>query len=206
VPVYHGHVLPHAVVTGDVAGRELSQFLAALLTQRGHYYDYNATADRRIVADIKCNLCYVALDVTQEKPRDCIVPLPDARELSLRGSERFRVPEALFNPESIGRAVGLQTMSFRSIMLCDADLQKELFSNVLICGGTSCFPGLSERLTAELTALASPAMPVSAACETMPHSAWRGGSMLAGLELFPQMCITPEEYGELGPVAIHIKC
>lgn len=205
IPIVQGYVASRAVIKQDFGGVDLTNYLAKLLTKT--YSSIKDLSDLETVRDIKESLCYVADDYDKEMDKsgnnqslEKEYKLPDGQVINL-ASERFKCAEALFNPDPLGiKGLGLQYSAFQSIMKSQVDTRTDLYQNIVLTGGSTMMNGVEKRLKREITELAPAAVnPSILATSDREFSAWIGGSSLASLSSFQQMCVSKAEYEEVGP-------
>ena len=121
--------------------------------------------------------------------------LPDGQVFTI-GNERFRCPEAMFQPSFLGlEAPGIHETIYNSIMKCGVDV---------LSGGTTMFPGIAYRLQNEVAALARSTMKIKII--EPPERNILFGSIFGSLSIFEQRWTSKMEYDEYGPLIVHKKC
>nr|XP_027186620.1 actin-related protein 4 isoform X3 [Cicer arietinum] len=187
---------------------------------------YKLYSQRVIASDVKECVCR-APDTPYDESAYSNIPmtpyeLPDGQTIEI-GSDRFKIPDVLFNPslaqtipgmESFAEIApsvrGLPQMVIESINKCDVDIRRELFSSILLAGGTASMQQLKERLEKDLLEESPQAARVkvlaSGNATERRFSVWIGGSILASLGSFQQMWFSRSEYEEHGASYIQRKC
>jgi len=199
-PIYEGHLLPHAILRTDVSGRSVTENLVQLLVKRGFSFISAAHCDN--VCMIKEKICMVQEDANvapEFADVSCSCDLPDAHMITL-GKERFDCTEVLFSPSATGRHdEGFHSMVFQTLMKCPIDVRKDMYSNIVLSGGTTLLPGFHERLHNELSALLPPhaRVTVVAPPERM-CSVWIGASIVGSIEGHGARWFTKSDYDVCG--------
>lgn len=200
-----------------------------------------------------CRVADGAFDEAQNAQLPMInYELPDKTVIAM-GTERFSVPEQYFvstistssaaptaasSPETpvvkefetergaVKRGISLPEFVCEvGGMTTEAELRKELFQNIVLTGGSSCFENMPTRLEREVVnALGTYQLPLSSGGAggflggnlrvkvVAAHASERkigsflGGSILASLGSFHEMWMSKAEYAEHGATLIHKKC
>ena len=211
VPINEGYYFPYSITKSNLGGKMVTNFLLDKLKESNDEILFNEIKKNSKI--IKEKLCRVSLNYDQElkdeNTNEIKYKLPDGKEVNLN-KELFICPELLFQPNLIGLEIpGIHLQMYNSIMKCENDLRKELYSNIILAGGNTLLNDFHERIHQEAECLAPssilPKLKVIAQNERK-YTAWIGGALIAGLQIFQNNWVTHSDYQESGPQIIHRKC
>lgn len=196
--------IPQSLQRSPLGGASINRFIQNSL--KGTSYHFQNQAGFEIARDIKEKHCFIARDfrLAEQQEEGKFVDYSLSPDYSIQiGAERYTCPELLFNPSLQNiQCDNIAQMVYESIMRCDTGLRSELFSNIVVCGGTTLFQGFADRLSIELKKLAPEENINFVFGPKREYSAWIGGSVLGSMALFHQMVVTLDEYRESGITAI----
>lgn len=159
----------------------------------------------RVLRRIKDSLSEVAINYEMALSKkvaneeDYLYELPDGQVIRADNELKFKPAEILFNPSIIDSTeMSFSEMIEDSISRCDDELQRDIFQNIIVCGGTSMTKGFASRIQREInTVYPQNNHEIQVIADSFrKHSAWIGGSMMGALATFQSLAITKSEYDE----------
>ncbi|GLC34803.1 hypothetical protein PLESTB_001166200 [Pleodorina starrii] len=143
--------------------------------------------------------------------------LPDGQQFTVQAGTGLRLGEALFQPTSLLGIRGpniAEAAVDSAACLMEPLLRKLMYENMILVGGGSVIPGISQRFISEVRAMV-PANANAVLCPapeylpspSVPRDAvWVGGAVLAKVALIQNHFIVKADYEEAGPAAVHRRC
>ncbi|KAL7719712.1 actin [Entamoeba marina] len=206
--LYNGYLLQNESTSNRICGWELTMYLKRILDSRGLYISStNCSLDDFYY--VKETMCYVAQNESDLKkyPANNSYEQLDGTLINF-GHELVECAEPLFQPTLLGMDIcGIHQTTFNSIMACDKSIRNELFNNIVICGGSTMFPGFETRFEKEINnyPLNQNQVHVEAPINRNNLS-WKGASKFSTTSIFEEKSLTKNEYEEYGEEYIHSKC
>lgn len=205
VPIFEGFAIPYATIRLELAGSDLTNYLINLFRESG--VNVGVEPSTEIFTQLKERKCFVAFDFDtsmkeyqKSRSRELCTTLPDGTEVHLT-DQSFRCPEILFQPNKVEKeCFGIHEAIYQSISKCNPAIKRDLFGSILLAGGNTMFPGINQRLSKEISALAPSTMSIKTkAPQERKNSVWIGGSIFTSVDSFRHLLVSAKDYKEYGP-------
>lgn len=148
VPVFEGLVLTHAAISMDFGGQDITSSFRSILANHGVSIDFH---DARMMKERMAEVYVPSKDYSNGTRSEMKkFELPDGTEVNVEKRIFSDCTEPLFRNDDIGFPNGLSNQSYEALRLCDDSIRKVLANNVVVAGGTSLLPGISDRLSLEI--------------------------------------------------------
>ena len=207
VAVYEGLAFSDSASFVDYSGSQLTDQIFKLLNEKSISFT-PSSYNREAINQAKEQHCYAALNFGAEMQKEESLleksfQLPDGETITI-GKERFKAVEPYFDSTILNLKNCVQNSIFFPIFQNDFSISSLFYSNIILSGGCSLFPGMPERIEKELRLNFEKIKVV--APPHRHHSAWIGASLFSSLSTFKAFCISKEEYDEYGPPIVNTKC
>ena len=230
MPYYGGKVVPGAVVRVDVGGKLLTNHLKEIVSYRQLQVMDETHVMNQVKEDV-CYVTqdfyadmemaklkgegntilqeYVLPDYSTRRrgfvrqPGSAKASSPSDEQCLRLSNERFTIPEILFHPSDIGLCqMGIPEAVVHSISQTPKEMHPHLYSNILVVGGNTLFPGFYERFVADVRKLVPDDYDISVSLPKNPLAyPWLGGRIASST--LPH--VSQAEYKEHGHSICHRK-
>lgn len=213
-----GKVYPSSVMKIPVGGATVAaQFMDVIGKEQFPTFWHELRA-----RELSSKLCTVPLwprDRNMDTTPCEIQLLPDSAPIRVASNKLRECTSTLLSPQSAGiECNSIAHTIYDSFNTLDGvvkaergpsdrERDREALSNIVLCGGGSVLPGLSDRVQRELEGIVPSSRSVrSTLAEDAENAAWMGAAMLADLKSFESLWCGRREYDEMGPLIVNKKC
>lgn len=215
VPVFKGYGLPSAVVATKLAGRSVTTQVIWALGKYNKMSIENENNSYEIARAVKEAVCRMAENFDEEfaalvsgSSETIDYEFKDGSVITCK--ELILEPaEVLHKPNNYGyRAKSVTEILKKTIDSLNIEMRKDMFSNTVLSGGTTCIKNYEKRFTKEYKAIV-PTNSINDVKVSVPndrkYAVFCGGSILCCLQSFQSSWIMKEEWEEHGKEIIQRK-
>lgn len=227
IPVHEGRPLLKSLAITNAGGRDLCAVLESCLVRGNHpiktHFSVQQGPPENHVIPTESQQKFCEREILQDIVKSCLSfeSVPNGADSTYRytyympGHNAVSVGEAMqwlghwlasHSPQIITKrktlSVDKSIYNAISSEFTPADIRRQLWGNIVMCGGLSNVPGLRPWIETNAKA------PGNYATRVVPskfreisgvNTVWAGGSILASLDNFQDFCITKEQWKEVGP-------
>jgi len=223
-PVYEGFPILSQVVQIPLAGKDVTKYITSILREREQIPANYAFEIATMHKEANCYLCsdpvkeFAKYDKDPEKFFiDCEFTCSDGKAYKFKaGHERFMSAEFFFNPDILNQDYKKSLIDniIETVGRCPIDSRRGLFANIVVSGGSTTFKNFDRRLQADLKAELdrrraeqirinprSNPKPIEVNVPKDKYQMYRvfkGASVYAIQDFFPQMLVYKDAYNEHG--------
>ncbi|CAG0887222.1 unnamed protein product [Cyprideis torosa] len=228
IPVADGYVIGSCIKHIPIAGRNITYFIQSLLREREPSIPPEQSLETaKTIKERYCYICPdIAKEFSKydSDPQKWIKTYEGIHSVTRQpftvdvGYERFLGPEIFFHPEfaNADYVTPISQVVDDVIQNCPIDVRRPLYSNIVLSGGSTMFKDFGRRLQRDIKRSVDHRLqvteklaggkhkPTPIEVTVISHSmqrfaVWFGGSMLAALPEFYDLCHTKADYEEYGP-------